>query len=135
MPSIAAAGPPHTWRTSASLSGGYGRFTTVDTRFPFQVVFDLATLVTVKVADVTLIDSDVDTEQVPVAPVVHVLVPLAPADNCTVTVAPETAVPVDASITLVVAPAVQDRLLLVADPVMVACVVVTAGGGDVASRV
>ena len=114
---------------------GYGRLTTVETLTPFHAVFDFATLVTVKVTEVALGDGDVDTEQLPVVPVVHVLVPLAPADNCTVTVAPDTASPVDASVTFVAALAVQDRLFFVADPVMVAWVVVTAGGGGAARRV
>lgn len=113
--------------------GGYGWLATVDTVLPFQVVPDLATLVTVKVSEVTLRESEVDTEQVPVVPVVHVLLPLAPADSCTVTVAPDTGVLVAASVTLVVAVAVQDRLLLVADPAMVAWVV--CGGGAAVRRV
>jgi len=107
----------------------------VDTEVPFQVVPDLATLLTVKVTEVALAVSDVDTEHVPVAPVVHDFVPRAPPDSCTVTVAADTAAPVDVSVTVVVAEAVQDRLSLVADPVMDAWVVVTGGGGVAARRV
>lgn len=107
--------------------------TTADTVLPFQFVPDLATLVTVKVTEVTLREMEVDTEQVPVVPVVHVFVPLAPADSCPVTVVPDTGVAV-AAVTVVVALAVQDRLALIADPVMVAWVVV-GGGGAAARRV
>lgn len=102
---------------------------------PSQAVFDLATLVTVKVTEVTVSDSDVDTEHVPDVPVVHVLAPLAPADICTVTVAPDTGVPVDASVTFVAALAVHDRLAFVADPVMVARVMSTGEGGGTTRRV
>ncbi len=119
----------------AADRAAYGRLTTVDTEVPFQVVPDLATLLTVKVTEVALAVSDVDTEHVPVAPVVHDFVPRAPPDSCTVTVAADTAAPVDVSVTVAVAEAVQDRLSLVADPVMDAWVVVTGGGGVAARRV
>ena len=108
--------------------------TTVNTLLPSQVVFDFATLVTVKVTEVTVSDSDVDTGHVPAVPVVHVLAPLAPADICTVTVAPDTGVP-DPSVTFVAALAVHDRLAFVADPMMVAWVAPTGEGGGTTRRV
>ena len=109
--------------------------TTVETLAPSQTVFVRATLVTVKVTEVTLLEGATDTEQLPVLPVVQVLVPLAPPDSWTVTVAPDSAVPVDASVTVVLALAVQDRFVVVALPVMEAWVVVTVGGGGAARRV
>ena len=113
----------------------YGFETTTAAWVPFHGVPDLVTPVTVKVSEVAVSFTEVDTEQVPTVLVVHVLVPEVPPESVTVTLAPETAAPEDVSVTDTVAFAVHDLLPVVAEPVMVAPVVTTGDGGVETRRV
>jgi hypothetical protein len=106
-----------------------GLVTVADAAAAFQLVPVFATPVTVNVTDGCDDLTETTTAQTPEELVVHVFVPDAPPDNCTVTVAPETA-PAPGTVDTVVVPvADHERRDNVAEPVITAVVVVVGGGG------